>query len=353
MGGADQQIDELGVPEAQATQLTQAAMDSDLAAQLQDEEEKAHIQAAADSAMAADLQDEEEQAHGTASTPNNASCKDSLRQSRTDEEMKELLKTLQVPHHVRKSKTHGQNNCLIDSILLALQDQKCINPLEVYERAAVCSSIRRHLIEHHDVAPENPDGSQSYLSHEDSFDAICNQLRSEHPDIWSDDIDETRLPIVAYVFDRFHRRQLYDDSGAWTGELEEMNAPVVSLPLSASNKLPEVNVHLYCNTLDDAHGTPYHYEWISFGSDGSEEEEESGVEEDDDENNPAPLPLLTSDTEDDDDDNRQAPPVPELPLRTQLSTLSLCAFVSFLLIVKTRNNSSHLPQIRKCVRVRI
>ena len=97
--------------------------------------------------------------------------------------MKELLKTFPVPHFVRESMTHGQNNCLMDSILLALQDKKYIKPLEVRERAAICSSIRRHLIEHHGIEPEAPDGSHSYLSHEDSFDAICNQLRNEHPNI--------------------------------------------------------------------------------------------------------------------------------------------------------------------------
>ena len=292
--------------------------------------------------------------------------------------MKELLKTLQVPHFVRESMTHGQHNCLMDSILLALQDKQHIKPLTVHERAAICSSIRRHLIEHHGIEPEAPDGSHSYLSHEDSFDAICNQLRNEHPNIWCDHIDVTRLSIAAVVFDRFHRQQLYDDSGAWTAEMEELNAPVVSRPLNASGELDEVWIQLYCNTQDDEHGTPYHYEWISSEADRKEEEEESSVEddEDDDINNPAPPPILTSDDEDgrpplltsdnedntapplpasgvdQDGDDNQAPPVPELPLRTQPSTLSLCVFVSFLLIVKTQNISLQLPQLRTCVRVK-
>ena len=268
----------------------------------------------------------------------------SSRRSRTDSQMKELLKTLQVPHYVRKSNTHGQNNCLIDSILLALQDRSYIKPLAVDARGAICSSIRRHLIEHHDLAAENQDGSQSYLSHEESFDAICNQLRSKHLDIWVDGVDADRLPIVATIFDRFHRRQLYDDSGAWAGELEEMNAQVVSMPLSASDNAPEAHIQLYCNTHDDAYGTPYHYEWISFEASGSEEEEESGMEEDDDEDNPAPPLLPTSDDDtgddednpappvpmsgvDDDDEATPAPPLPELPLRTQPSPRSLCARV--------------------------
>lgn len=288
VGGPEQRIDELGTAAQEAVVALETGIDALLAAQ---------------------LQKEEGEAHGRVDTQN-APCQGSLTQetgSRTDGQMKELLKGLQVPHIVRKSKTHGQLNCLIDSILLALQDKQYIKPLAVDERAAICSSIRRHLIDHHGVEPQAPDGRHSYLSHEDSFGAICNQLRGEHPNIWLDDVDVTRLSIVAVVFDRFQRRQLYDESGAWSAELEDVNAPVVSTPLNASGELTEVCIQLYCNTLADDHGTPYHYEWISVEADRSEEEEESGV--DDDEDNPA-LPL------------------PVLPLRAQLSPLSLCAFMS-------------------------
>ena len=64
----------------------------------------------------------------TASTPN-ASCQGSSMQetgSRTDGQMKDLLNRPQVPHIVRKSRTHGRQNCLIDSILLTLQDKQYI-----------------------------------------------------------------------------------------------------------------------------------------------------------------------------------------------------------------------------------
>ena len=329
-GGPDQQFDEISTAAQEALAASETGMDVFIAAQ---------------------LQQEEEDALGRASTTN-PSGQGSLRRSRTDDEMKELLGTLQVPHFVRESMTHGQHNCLMDSILLALQDKQHIKPLEVHERAAICSSIRRHLIEHHGIEPEAPDGSHSYLSHEESFDAICNQLRNEHSNIWSDDIDVTRLSIAAVVFDRFQRQQLYDSSGAWTAEMEELDVPVVSKPLNASGELDEVLIQLYCNTHDDEHGTPYHYEWISFNkADREEDEVESSAEddEDDDCNNPGPppifmsddedhpLPLLASDTEDkgalplpasavdQDGHNSQALPVPKPPLRTQPSALSLCA----------------------------
>ena len=100
-------------------------------------------------------------------------------------------------------------------------------------------------------------------------------------------------------------------------------------------------------------------------------------DEDDENNNPAPPPILTSDDEDSllplltsgnddntapplpasgvdqDGDDNQALPVPELPLRTQQSTLSLCALGSFRLILKIKNHSLPLPRLRKCVRVRM
>ena len=62
-----------------------------------------------DASIAASLQQDELEAQGRASAPN-ASGQSSLRRSRTDDEMKELLRTLQVPHFVRESLTHGQHN---------------------------------------------------------------------------------------------------------------------------------------------------------------------------------------------------------------------------------------------------
>ena len=154
------------------------------------------------------------------------------------------------------------------------------------------------------------------MSHEDSFNDICGQLRTEHKDIWMDGLDPTRLPIVAVMFDRFQRRQLYDESGEWTAELEELNAPVLSKAPSAEEHLPDAQIQLYCNTHEDDVGTAYHYEWIST------EAEESGMEDDNDETNdpdedyvddedenPA-APWLMSDTDDDDNKANAAPAMP-------------------------------------------
>ena len=289
--GSDQQFDQPGIAEPKAQERNDAA----LAARLQ--------------------QQDLDEAHASDGAPT-ASGQDSLRRTRTDNDMKELLKTLQVPHYVRKSKTHGQNNCLIDSILLALQEQKQIKPLGVDGRAAVCSSVRRSLIEHHGVAPESPEEGQTYLSHDESFDDICTRLRIDHPDIWFENIDPHRLPIIAVVFDRSQRRQVYDARGEWAGEIpDDLTEPVVSEPLVESDKLPEVYIRLYCNTHDDAHCTPYHYEWISCRDEGNSEDEKSNVDDDDDvDSNPDHLPLATSDEngddseDEDDDEDNPAPP---------------------------------------------
>ena len=124
------------------------------------------VQAAADAVIAAQLQEEER--HGAddgVSLPGQAS---QIAEAvvRTDNEMKELLRTLSTPHFVQESMTHGQHNCPIDSVLLALEAQSKVKTLSVEDRAAVCSAVRSHLIDHHGVAPQAPDGSHAQSRHQ-------------------------------------------------------------------------------------------------------------------------------------------------------------------------------------------
>ena len=223
-------------------------------------EESQRVQIAMDAAFAEQLhQGGHDGAADTCSAPSHG-----LRRSqaavRSDENMKALLQTLDPPHFVHEAKTHGQHNCLIDSVLLALQDQNHIRPLALAERAAICSSIRFHLIENHGVAPHAPDGTHSFLAHEDHFHAICEQLRSGHPGVWRAGVDAAGLSIVAVVSDRFQRSQMFDNHGALEEELEDINEPIISAPQSVT---ADAFIQLYCNTCEDGHGTPYHYEWIS------------------------------------------------------------------------------------------
>ena len=223
-----------------------------------------------------------------------------------------------------KSKTHGQNNCLIDSILMALQEQHVIRKLDVDARAAVCSSVRRGLIEQHGVEPEDAEYGHAYLSHEESFHHICERLRLDHPDIWSEDINQYALHITAIVSDRTQRRQLYDSNNELDGEVPD-DRPVESKPvieLDASEIPPDpCMLRLYCNTHNDIHCTPYHYEWISCRDEGHSEDEESNVDDDNIDRNSDHLPLDSSDENGDEDDENEddhehnpAPPSQRTPM---------------------------------------
>ena len=112
--------------------------------------------------------------------------------NRGDVEMKLLLETLTEPHFVRRSRTHGQNNCLIDSVLLSLQAGGHLRRLTRAERASICASARAHLEEQHGVPPISGNGVYPYLSHEDHFDPICTHLR-QVPDIWDPAITPDQL----------------------------------------------------------------------------------------------------------------------------------------------------------------
>ena len=72
--------------------------------------------------------------------------------------------------------------------------------------------------------------------------------------------------MTVVVFDRFHRGRLLDASGL-AHELPETHEPIRSPAPSGETSPEEVLLRLYCNTLEDERGTPYHYEWIA--SEGS------------------------------------------------------------------------------------
>ena len=92
---------------------------------------------------------------------------------RTDVETKTLLGSFQPPHYVHASMSHGENNCLIDSVLLALGDQKMVCRLDVDARAAICRDVRRHLVGRGIVSPDG----FPFLSHELHAHAIVKHLR--------------------------------------------------------------------------------------------------------------------------------------------------------------------------------
>ena len=181
---------------------------------------------------------------------------------RTDEEMKLLLQAMTPPHHVMSSLAHGENNCLIDSILLALHSRGLLAPLSVQRRAEICRVVRRYVADVHGFTVQ---GHHQFLSHETHLHAVCQGLRAFGIDLWCPGVEPSRIGITVVAFDRSHRRTVQDVNGC-AFELPEMHEPVRSAPPGHSNGVDDVVLQLYCNTHDDEHATPYHYEWIDIAN---------------------------------------------------------------------------------------
>ena len=103
---------------------------------------------------------------------------------------------------------------LIDSVLLSLVSVGKLRSLAVPERASICHDTRRYLVDAHLVESWTFAGGFPFLSHEDHWAPICSYLRGRLQGFWSEFVDPQRLTISAVVYDRFHRMQLRDSSGA-------------------------------------------------------------------------------------------------------------------------------------------
>ena len=67
--------------------------------------------------------------------------------------MRTLLRSLQPALEVQPSRAHGRNDCLTDSIVLALADQGLLRPLGLQDRNELCENVRHHLEEAYDLSP--------------------------------------------------------------------------------------------------------------------------------------------------------------------------------------------------------
>ena len=176
---------------------------------------------------------------------------------RTDVETKTLLRSLQPPHYVHASMAHGENNCLIDSVLLALGDQKIVCRLDVDARAAICRDVRRHLVGRGVVSPDG----FPFLSHELHAHVIFEHLRDLGQGFWCSGVLPQQLSCTVVAFDKSHGQMLIDVNGG-ASELPDVSSVHSPAPCAA-HAVREVLIQLYCNSFDDSVGTPYHYEWIS------------------------------------------------------------------------------------------
>ena len=112
---------------------------------------------------------------------------------RTDEETQMLLRCLEPALEVRPSNSHGSNDCLTDSILLALVDQGVIVFLPMARRLDMCAIVRRFLVL---VAGVSSEGFP-FLAHDEHFGRICSALRQALLPWWAGEArpDETSFTL--------------------------------------------------------------------------------------------------------------------------------------------------------------
>ena len=153
---------------------------------------------------------------------------------------------------VRPSATHGQNNCLIDSLLLALSHAGLVRAgLPVAQRGAVCARARQHLMLHHGAS------EAGYLEHDAHGEGVFSYLVAHEPGIWRDGVDPRLVELTVTVFDRFSCR-------AELAPTEPLHFPSRAAPAS-SHDVRHEQIQLYACT--HSNGASYHYEWVHGESD--------------------------------------------------------------------------------------
>ena len=160
--------------------------------------------------------------------------------------MRALLRSLQPALEVQPSSSHGRNDCLTDSILLAMEDQGLIGPLSIDRRVQLCTAVRCHLLRDCGLSPH----SCPFLSHDKHFAAICQVLRESLLPLWLAEQCPSQTSLTCIVYDRFNRQMVEDATGGYT-ELVETN-PVQSAAPGAESLSAVVT--LYCNMHDNGEG---------------------------------------------------------------------------------------------------
>ena len=130
-------------------------------------------------------------------------------QARSEEDMRILLRSLQPALKVRPSNSYGRNDCLTDSILLAMEDQGLITPLDKNTRMQLCTTVRRHLVLACDLCPN----STPFLGHDRHFEQICHALREQLVQHWKAQEPPSQTALTCIVYDRFNRQMLQDANG--------------------------------------------------------------------------------------------------------------------------------------------
>jgi hypothetical protein len=88
------------------------------------------------------------------------------------------LANLQMPLHHRTSTSHGENNCLIESVLQTLMDKELIHEMTTGCRKTLCAQIRTHLELARLAPPSVPGQGKPYLAHDTCCPAVLQFLRN-------------------------------------------------------------------------------------------------------------------------------------------------------------------------------
>jgi len=148
---------------------------------------------------------------------------------------------------VQPSSAHGANQCLIDSVILALSHAGIAEAdISISSRAAICSRVREHLVKFHGASHDG------YLAHDEQVQAVFEYLRSHELALWRAGVHPERIECTVTVFDRFSCRV----------ELAPTDPVFIPAPIAeaSSHEVQHVQLALYaCTSLN---GLGYHYEWI-------------------------------------------------------------------------------------------
>ena len=159
-----------------------------------------------------------------------------------------------LSHHglrVKPSDTHGVNNCLIDSVLLALSHAGIARAdMSLDVRRDACAATRRHLVDTAH-APE-----MAYLSHHEMLGHIFNYLREHQGHLFRDAANAGRIALTVSVIDRFSVRA------------HLLPCEPVFVPAMVPDHVIHVQLQLYCCTNLD--GTGFHYEWIAAAGESAQ-----------------------------------------------------------------------------------
>ena len=148
---------------------------------------------------------------------------------------------------VQPSETHGANQCLIDSLVLALRHAGlAAEDPSVPNRRDVCMRVREHLVKNHGAS------THGYLAHDDHVRSAFEYLRLNERIFWRDGVRPDLIECTLIVFDRFTCR----------AELVPTEPVLIPARVAEASRHEVRHVQVALFACTGLNGNGYHYEWI-------------------------------------------------------------------------------------------